>query len=55
MRLEELMRLCYNAGRQDELRKHTLRPPAGLGGWQEWWEEYGKEREQQWVDEQAKL
>ena len=42
MTLKELMRLCYNAGREER-----------FGNWQEWWEEFGRERYEEHLTEDA--
>jgi len=46
MTLKELMRLCWNAGRDDADERF------GGRGWQGWWEKYGKDREQEWVNQE---
>jgi len=45
MILEELMRLAYNAGQETVATKR-------FAGWTDWWEEYGKERHDAFIDQE---
>lgn len=51
MTLKELMRLCYNAGREEaENKNYPHEHHAGSGGWGMWWQEYGEQRHDDFKD-----